>query len=77
MPKLTSCTNRLFSLVPPKQKELRLELMMHLVFSAFNAGRPADSLRWAETVIETDPEWKLIDSARRMAAICLQQPGPA
>jgi tetratricopeptide (TPR) repeat protein len=62
-------------LVPPKPKELRLELMMHLVLSAYNAGRPADSLRWAESIIETDPEWKLIDSARRMAAIACSNLG--
>jgi tetratricopeptide (TPR) repeat protein len=63
------------ALVPPKPKDLRLELMMHLVLSSFNAGRPADTLRWAEAVIETDPEWKLIDTARRMAAIACSNLG--
>ena len=63
------------ALVPPKQKQLRLELMMHMVLSSFNAGRPADTLRWAETIIETDPEWKLIDGARRMAAVACNNLG--
>ena len=38
---------RALSLAPPKPKVVHLELMSHLTLTAYNAGRPADSLRWA------------------------------
>ena len=65
------------SLVPLKQKELRLELMMHLVLSAFNAGRPADSLRWAETHHRDRPRMEAHRYGAADGGHCLQQPGPA
>src|SRR5207237_2633849 len=43
---------RALSLAPHNQKAVCSEIMMHLVLSSFNAGRPADTLRWAEAVIE-------------------------
>jgi tetratricopeptide (TPR) repeat protein len=60
---------RALSLAPDKPKAVRTELMMHLALSSFNAGRPADTLRWAEAVIDCDPQSRLIGSARRMAAV--------
>jgi hypothetical protein len=42
--------------------------MMRLVLSSYNAGRPADTVRWAEAVIELAPNYAARVGARRMAA---------
>jgi tetratricopeptide (TPR) repeat protein len=60
---------RALALAPAKPRAVRSELMMHLVLSSFNAGRSADTVRWAEAVIEYDPHGAVIDMARRMAAV--------
>jgi len=60
---------RALALASPNPKAVRSELMMQLVLSSFNAGRPADTVRWAEAVIEYDPQGPVIDMARRMAAV--------
>jgi len=66
---------RALALAPPNQKAVYAELMMRLVLSSFNAGRPADSLRWAEAVIAIDAHSTLVDSARRMAAVACSNMG--
>jgi tetratricopeptide (TPR) repeat protein len=60
---------RALALAPEKSKDIRSALMMHLVLSSIQAGRPADTVRWAEAVIGHDPHGQLIDKARRMAAV--------
>jgi tetratricopeptide (TPR) repeat protein len=66
---------RALSLVPGKNRQGRTELMMHLVLSSFNAGRPADTLLWAEKLIAEDPSSPRTDAARRMAAIACNNMG--
>jgi tetratricopeptide (TPR) repeat protein len=56
-------------LAPCDHTTIRAEIMMHLVLSSFNAGRPADTVRWAEAVIEEDPKFAAQHGARRMAAV--------
>jgi tetratricopeptide (TPR) repeat protein len=60
---------RALAIAPARPKAVRSELMMHLVLSSFNAGRSSDTVRWAEAVIEYDPQGAVIDMARRMAAV--------
>ncbi len=60
---------RTLVLAPPNQKSVYLALMMRLVLSSFNAGRPTDSLRWATATIDLDPEGPMSVKARRMAAV--------
>jgi tetratricopeptide (TPR) repeat protein len=43
--------------------------MMQLILSSNNAGKPADTVRWAEALIALDPRGTHSDGARRMAAI--------
>ncbi len=57
---------RALELAPPLDMKIRGQILMRLVLSSFNAGRPADTVRWAEAVIELDPTRH---GARRMAAI--------
>jgi tetratricopeptide (TPR) repeat protein len=59
---------RSFELAPPN-KAIRDRATMHLVLSSFNAGRPAETVRWAEAVIELDPHGPFNSMARRMAAV--------
>jgi tetratricopeptide (TPR) repeat protein len=60
---------RALALAAPNNELLRAELMMQLTLSAFNAGRLADCLHWAEATLELDPPDRLKDVARRMAAV--------
>jgi tetratricopeptide (TPR) repeat protein len=57
------------ALVPEKQKAIRVEFMVHLTLTAFNLGRSANSLRWAEAALELEPAEPYAGMARRMAAI--------
>jgi tetratricopeptide (TPR) repeat protein len=66
---------RALSLSPPGQKAVHVELMMHLVLSTFNAGRPDDALRWADAVISFDPDGPMIPAARRMASVACSNLG--
>jgi tetratricopeptide (TPR) repeat protein len=64
-----SLYERALELAPPAPKAVRAEIMARLVLSSHNAGRPADTVRWAEAVIEFDPDYAAQHGARRMAAI--------
>ena len=55
-------------LARPDQKAVRTSILMHLTLSSFNAGRPADTVRWAEAAIAMAPDGPL-SRARRMAAV--------
>jgi tetratricopeptide (TPR) repeat protein len=70
-----TCYERALSLSPPGQKAVHVQLMMQLVLSTFNAGRPADTLRWAEAVIGLDPDGFMVPHARRMAAVACSNLG--
>jgi tetratricopeptide (TPR) repeat protein len=60
---------------PPEQRATRVGLMMHLALSSFNAGCPADMLRWADAVISIDPGGPREHQARRLAAIACSNLG--
>ena len=60
---------RALSMAPHNNRQIRAELMMHIVLSSSNAGRPADVVRWAEAVIDLDVGGPVTDVARRMAAV--------
>ena len=49
--------------------QVRIECMGHLVIACFNAGRPADSLRWAEEVIALGATGIHLLAAHRMAGV--------
>ena len=69
-PRPSSSTRRgPLELAPPDQKAVRTSILMHLTLSSFNAGRPADTVRWAEVAIPLAPDGPLSHGARRMAAI--------
>ena len=38
-------------MTPVSDRLVRIECMIHLVLAAYNAGRPVDSLHWAEEAI--------------------------
>ncbi len=54
---------------PPPNKTVAATLMIHLVLSSNNAGRPADTVRWAESLIGLDPHGPHAGRAQRMAAV--------
>ncbi len=56
-------------LAPLDQTAVRTSILMHLTLSSFNAGRPADTVRWAEAAIAMAPDGPLSHGARRMAAV--------
>jgi tetratricopeptide (TPR) repeat protein len=60
---------RALVLSPPGEKAVQVQMMMHLVDSTSHAGRPADTLRWAEAVIGFDPHSHVIPLAHRLAAV--------
>jgi tetratricopeptide (TPR) repeat protein len=60
---------RALELAQRDPKTVRAEIMMRLVLSSFNAGRPTDTVRWAEAVIDLDPNYAAQHGAQRMAAI--------
>jgi tetratricopeptide (TPR) repeat protein len=66
---------RALALSPTWERDLRAQLMMRLVLSTFNAGRPADTLRWAEAVLVFDPDGPMNPMARRMAALACSNLG--
>jgi len=59
------------ALVPDHLTQVRAEFMSHLILTSFNAGRPADTLRWAEAVLALNTNPVFLQSARRMGAIAL------
>jgi tetratricopeptide (TPR) repeat protein len=56
-------------LTPVSNVPVRIECMMHLVVTAYNAGRPTDCLRWAEEAIALGATGKFLVSAHKMAAV--------
>jgi tetratricopeptide (TPR) repeat protein len=60
---------RALELAPPDDDHIHINLMMHMALSHFNAGRPAETLRWAEAVIGLDPTGSMRPGARRLAAL--------
>jgi tetratricopeptide (TPR) repeat protein len=59
---------RALELTPSWATVVRSEILINLVLSSYNAGRPADTVRWAEALIEHDPDYAARHGARRMAA---------
>ena len=68
-PKPTYCTSAALDCLPENRRGAEFQVMMHLAFSSLNAGWPADTLRWAEAIIETFPDWPDRARARRLAAV--------
>ncbi len=60
---------RALDLAPPLPREARANTMMKLALAMFNAGRPAETVRWAEEVIEFAPGSPMAPMARRLAAL--------
>lgn len=60
---------RALVLAPPLTGEARAATMMKLALATFNAGRPADTVRWAEEVIASAPRSPMAPIARRLAAL--------
>jgi tetratricopeptide (TPR) repeat protein len=58
-----------FDLTPEFPALARIECMIHLVLSAFNAGRPDDCLRWAEAAIALGAKGMRLRNAHRMAGL--------
>jgi tetratricopeptide (TPR) repeat protein len=56
-------------LTPVSNGPVRVECMVHLVLACHNAGRPVESLRWAEEAIALGAEGKFLRIAHRMAAV--------
>ena len=50
-------------------RQARIECMSHLLIACFNAGRPAECLRWAEEVIALGAEGIHLRVAHRMAGV--------
>src|SRR5262249_38724918 len=71
---------RAMALSPNAGKLFHTVLMMRLVPSTLNAGRPAETLRWAEALVGFFPDGPMAPLARRMAAVAssiLGQPDDA
>ncbi|MHB1559598.1 MAG: tetratricopeptide repeat protein [Isosphaeraceae bacterium] len=60
---------RALVLPPPLNREGRATTMMKLALATFNAGRPVDTVRWAEEVIASAPRSPMAPMARRLAAL--------
>lgn len=60
---------RALVLSPPLTREARATTMMKLALAMFNAGRPAETVHWAEEVMEFAPGSPMAPIARRMAAL--------
>jgi tetratricopeptide (TPR) repeat protein len=59
------------ALIPEANSPARVECMSRLVLACYHAGRPGDSLDWAEAVIDLKPRPIYLRSAHRMASIAL------
>jgi tetratricopeptide (TPR) repeat protein len=57
------------SLTPASNRDARIECMIHLVLACYNAGRPAESLHWAEEAIALGAQGRLLRAAHKMAGI--------
>ncbi len=66
---------RSLALCPPDQGAVRVELMMRLALSTLNAGRPADTLRWAEAAISSESGARWHAQARQLAAVACNHLG--
>jgi tetratricopeptide (TPR) repeat protein len=58
-----------FEFTPAFPTLARIECMIHLVLTAFNAGRPDDCLRWAEGAIALGAKGRRLRAAHRMAGL--------
>jgi tetratricopeptide (TPR) repeat protein len=56
-------------LVPGREKNVQAEFVMHLVLCSFNAGRPQETIHWAETLFELGPKNTDLSGAHRMSAV--------
>jgi tetratricopeptide (TPR) repeat protein len=56
-------------LTPASETFARIECMIHLVLTAYSAGRPADSLRWAEEAIALGAKGSHLQSAHKLAGM--------
>jgi tetratricopeptide (TPR) repeat protein len=63
------------ALTPESNRPVRIECMVHLVLACFNAGRPAESLRWAEEAIALGAEGRSLRTAHRMAGVACDNLG--
>jgi tetratricopeptide (TPR) repeat protein len=57
------------SVTPESNRTVRIECMTHLLLACFNAGRPAECLKWAEESIAAGAEGRYLRSAHRMAGL--------
>ncbi len=66
-----ACTafEQALSYTPESDRQVRIECMSHLLLASFNAGRPAECLRWAEQVIALGAEGIHLRGAHRMASV--------
>lgn len=60
---------RALELYPPENIEVQNLVRMRLVLASFNAGRPEDTVSWAERLLENDPLGPLRLGAHRMAGL--------
>ena len=60
---------RALSMTPVSITQVRIECMIHLVLCCYNAGRPAESLDWAEQAIALGADGKFLRIAHRMAGV--------
>jgi tetratricopeptide (TPR) repeat protein len=60
---------RALSFTPASDRAVRIECMTHLALACFNAGRPVESLRWAEESIALGAEKRYLRIAHRMAGV--------
>ncbi len=58
-------------MTPESDRQGRIQCLVHLVLSCHNAGRPADSLDWAEQTIALGATGMFLRTAHRMASIAL------
>lgn len=54
---------------PESNRPVRIECMVHLVLACFDAGRPVESLDWAEQAIALGAEGRFLRVAHRMAGV--------
>ncbi len=65
------------SLVPANLTDVRAEFMTRLVLTSFNAGRPADTVRWSEAVLALKTKPVYLQAARKMGALAYSNLGRA
>jgi tetratricopeptide (TPR) repeat protein len=62
-------------LTPASHTDARIRCMVHLLLTAYNAGRPADCLRWAEQAIALGAKGTHLRVTHRMAGLACGELG--